>query len=148
MFMLLFKSWSSKYVRKYCDWSFYFVCSLQLVWPNCYQSYLSDVFMLSGFCMVMYLTDCYILFQTTHWQTGTQYEALIQEERQELIDIREMIREEETSWRRMWVSTMPRLWNITGSFMRWLYMSLWHPGKNISDKFQSCFNYGNWSCCS
>jgi len=41
------------------------------------------------------------------------------ERRQELINIWQMTREEEKSWRREPVSSIQKLWNITWSFIRW-----------------------------
>ena len=61
-----------------------------------------------------------ILFQTIHGRTGARYESLIQSRsQQEYINFWEVTYEEEKFWRRMWVSSIHRLWNITGSFMRW-----------------------------
>jgi hypothetical protein len=60
-----------------------------------------------------------ILFQTIHGRTGAPYESLVQSaSQQEYINFWEVTHEEEKFWRRMWVSSIHRLWNITGSFMR------------------------------
>ena len=55
--------------------------------------------------------------EVTHTCTGAQYEALIQAERhQELLEIRKM---RHNACRRKAVSTIPWLWNVIGSFIRW-----------------------------